>query len=128
MAFTIDQLLLSDSRRTRLEQALTNVGMTDPLTALIAEAEEDVARWTGGYTLTDAAKAGWLRAIVLHKAYTAAALGVPKELQSALDAAKAEMKTISDGKLMAVGSASLLRAGRTPPSSQLFGGNGGSGC
>lgn len=128
MAFTVDQLLLSDERRARLEKALANAGLADPLAQLIGEAAADVARWTGGYTLTDADQAGWIRTLTLHKAFTAAGAGVPKELDAALTAAKAEMKVIADGQLMAVGSAQLLRTGRTPAASRLFGGQEGASC
>ena len=119
---TPDQLLLSDDRKARLEKALRGAGMENPLANLLAEAEAEVTRYTGTLVTADAERAKWVRSFALHKAYTFAGLGVPKEIQSAYDEAKTELQRVADNKLVAVGATQLVRGGLAPGRSEAVGG------
>ncbi len=98
MAFTVEKLLLTEERKTQLEEALANDDLTDPLAQCISEAEADVARLTAGYELEDAATEGWIRPIALWKAFVAAETPVPSDIQAAYDAAMKELEAIAKGE------------------------------
>lgn len=98
MPFGVADLLLTDERLAQFTAALENVGIADPLVVVIQEAQAEVDRWTLGYLLDDASKAPWIRVLALHKAYLAAELGVPEDIQTAVDAAIAELTAIAAGK------------------------------
>ena len=98
MAFTIEKLLLTDERKTQLTAALANTGQSDPLGQCITEATADVARYTAGYVIEEAASDGWTRAIALWKAFTVAELAVPDDIKAAYDEAMKELIAISKGE------------------------------
>ena len=95
---TPSQLLLTDDRQSQLTTALANTGIPDPLAQCISEAEADVARYTAGYVIAQESRDGWTRAIALWKAYTAAELGVPDDIQKSYEATIEELKDIAQGK------------------------------
>lgn len=98
MALTVDQLLLTDDRKTQLIAALANTGEDEPLERCIAEAEADVARYTAGFTIAQSSLDGWARIIALWKAYLLAELGVPEDIALAYKDAKEELTAIAEGK------------------------------
>lgn len=98
MALTVDQLLLTDDRKTQLIAALENTGEDEPLERCIAEAEADVARLTAGYTIAQSSLDGWARVIALYKAFLAAELGIPEDIATAYKDVKEELTAIAEGK------------------------------
>lgn len=97
MAFTVQDLLLTEERKTQLTSALANLGVVDPLGKVITEAAADVARYIRGYVVADDSQNGWIRVIALEKAYLAGELGVPEDIASAAKAAREELAAIARG-------------------------------
>lgn len=98
MAFTLQDLLLTEERKAQLVAALANLGVADPLGTVITEASADVARSTRGYLVDEAASNGWVRVMALEKAYLAAELNVPADIAKAALAAREELSAIAAGK------------------------------
>lgn len=98
MPFTVDKLLLTETRKSQLTVALANLGVADPLGSLISEAVSEVNRFTAGYVIDENSLNGWIRTITLYKAYTVAELGVPEDLTKAFEVAMKELSDIAAGK------------------------------
>jgi uncharacterized membrane protein len=113
MAFTIQDLLLTEERKAQLVAALANLGVADPLAKVVAEAAADVARSTRGYLIDEAASNGWVRVLALEKAYLAAELNVPSDIIKAAIAARDELAAIAAGKRPNL---PLANTGETAPS------------
>ena len=98
MTFTVQDLLLSEERAEQLTTALANLGVADPLEKVVVEATAEVDRFTAGYLIPDDAKAGWIRILALHRAFLAAELPVPEDVETAVKAALEELTAIAEGK------------------------------
>ena len=98
MSFAVRDLLLTDGRQAQLTEALANLGVDDPLTVLIAEAQAEVTRLIRGYDIDDASVNSWVRVLTLEKAFTAGELGVPEDIAAAAKAAREELQAIAAGK------------------------------
>lgn len=95
---TTDDLLLTEERHAQLTAALENLGVADPLAALLAEAEADVARYTRGYEIGQSSLDSWARALTLYKAFLAAEAGIPKDIEAAYKDALTELTAIAKGE------------------------------
>ena len=98
MAFTVQDLLLSEERAAQLVAALANLGVDDPLQKVVDEAIADVSRYVAGYVISEAARAGWTRVLALHRAYLSAEMTVPEDIQTAFEAVIEELTAIAEGK------------------------------
>lgn len=98
MAFTKDQLALTDDRKAQLEAALAGTGFADPLAQLIAEATATVARLTTGYVIAEAQQFAWIRTIVLYKAFVPAEGGVPEDIKDDYNDTMTELRAIAAGE------------------------------
>ena len=95
---TPDQLLLTPAVQSRLAAALANAGQPDGLQACIDEAAVRIAAYTRGYTVAAELVAEWTRLLALRKAYTAAGVGTPKDIERDSDAVLRELEAYRDGK------------------------------
>lgn len=98
MPFTVQDLLLTEERKTQLTAALANLGVADPLGKIVGEASADVVRLTRGYVIEEASVNGWIRVLALERAYLVAELGVPEDMATAADAAREELAAIASGR------------------------------
>jgi hypothetical protein len=98
MPFTVQDLLLTEERKTQLTAALANLGVADPLGKIVGEASADVARLTRGYVIEESSVNGWIRVLALERAYLVAELGVPEDMATAADAAREELAAIASGR------------------------------
>ena len=98
MAFTKDQLLLSDAKQAQLAAALSNVDQADPLQFLCDEAAADVARLTTGYVLDANSLSSMTRALALYRIYSIANVPAPKDVADNYKSATTELEAIASGK------------------------------
>jgi hypothetical protein len=98
MTFAESDLLLTAARLTQLKTALSNTGVTEPLTTrCIPEAQAEVARAVGDYAASDDELRSLIRRVALWNAY--ALVGpVPKDIQAAFEAARKELDAIREGR------------------------------
>lgn len=98
MTFAESDLLLTAAKLSQLKAALTNTGVTEPLTTrCIPEAQAEVERALGDYEATDDELRGLIRPVALWHAYALTG-PVPKDIQIAYDAARLECDRIREGK------------------------------
>ena len=97
MAFTVDQLALTDDRKEQLQAALANSTVADPLAQAIAEAVSEVSRLTAGFVIAEASLNSWTRKIALWNAFVIAELSVPEDIQTAYDDTMKELRAIAAG-------------------------------
>lgn len=97
MAFTANDLLLTEDEKTLLKKANENLGITDPLTKACTEAESMVTDRLTGYTLSADWKNRLIRAFAQFELYKNAG-PVPDEVQKALDQAQRDLDDIREGK------------------------------
>lgn len=97
MAFTVDQLALTDDRKEQLQAALANSGLADPLGQCISEAGSEVSRLTAGFVIEEASLNSWTRKIALWNAFVLAELSVPEDIQTAYDDTMKELRAIAAG-------------------------------
>lgn len=96
-AFTESDLLLRDDYLSQLKEALENTGELDPIGQAIAEAEQQVALYTGRYLLTDPHRFRLVRPIVLWVIHGKTGAGMPDQIQTAYEEAMKELRAIRDG-------------------------------
>lgn len=95
---TPSQLLLPPALQARLAAALAAAGVDDGLQTCIDDAAAVVSDYIAGYSLSAARTEGWTRTLAVHRAYLLALVGVPKDLQTAFEAALRELEAVRDGK------------------------------
>lgn len=96
-AFTESDLLLKDDYLSQLKEALENTGELDPIGQAIDEAEQQVALYTGRYTLTDPHRFRLVRPIVLWVIHRKVGIGTPEQFQNGYEEAMKELRAIRDG-------------------------------
>jgi phage gp36-like protein len=110
MAFTQNDLLLTDARLAQLTAALANIAVTNPLQVAIDEAIATVARLTAGYVVAVGVLNSWTRSVALYKAWLIAG-AVPEDIRKDYELVMKELQAIAAGD-----QANLPLAGTVPVS------------
>jgi len=94
MAFSTPDLLLTAKKLAQLKEALGNQTSLD---TICAEAEAEVNRLLAGYTVEEAVRKSFIRALALHQAYGLVG-PIPDAVQKLYDRAQAELAAIAEGR------------------------------